>query len=82
VRVPLPDAGVLTLFGKGLKRKSKPVADTGLVKLKVIGKRKVKKALRLHGKRKVKIKVTYTPTGNTAVTKSRKAKLIKKHRRH
>ncbi len=78
VSVPLPDAGSLTLFGKGVKRQSKPVADTGLVKLKVVGKRKVRKALRRRGRRKVRIKVTYTPTGNSPHTASRTAKLIRK----
>jgi hypothetical protein len=81
VNVPLPDAGTLALFGKGLKPKSKPVADTGVVKLAVVGKGKVRKALRRHGSRKVTIKVTYTPTGNEPVTEKRKAKLIKRIRR-
>jgi predicted outer membrane repeat protein len=76
VNLPLPDAGSVTLFGKGLKEKTKPVADTGIVKLKVATKGKARRKLRLNGKRKVKIKVTYTPTGNDPVTKKRKATLI------
>jgi hypothetical protein len=51
------------------------------VKLAVVGKGKVKKALRKRGKRKVAIKVTYTPTGNEANTLTRKAKLVKKKRK-
>ncbi len=81
VNLPLPDSGTLTLFGKGLKSKSKPVADTGIVKLAVVGRGKVKKALRRRGKRKVQINVTYSPTGNTAVTRSRKVKLVRKLKR-
>ena len=85
VSLPLPDIGTLTLFGKNLRTESRAVADTGVVKLPVIGKRKVKKALRRRGRRKVGINITYSPTGNSAVTKSRKVKLVrklKKSKRH
>jgi hypothetical protein len=81
VRLPLPSLGTVTLTGKGLKTKSKAVAGAEVVKLSVIGKGKVKKALRRKGKRKVAIKVTYTPTGNAAATLTRKAKLVKKHKK-
>ena len=82
VKLPLPSSGTLTLSGKGLKTKSVPVAGAEIVKLTVIGKGKVKKALRRRGKRKVKINVTYSPTGNSAATQSRTAKLIRKHKKH
>jgi hypothetical protein len=81
VILPQPSAGTLTLAGKGLKTKSKAVAGQETLKLPVIGKGKVKKALRKRGKRKVAIKVTYTPTGNEANTLTRKAKLVKKKRK-
>jgi hypothetical protein len=81
VGLPLPDNGTLTLSGKGLRTTSQAVADTGVVKLAVIGKRGVKKALRRRGKRKVQIQVTYSPTGNNAVTKSRTAKLVRRLRK-
>jgi predicted outer membrane repeat protein len=81
VRLPLPDAGKLTLFGKGLKRKSKKVAGKAKVKLGVVPKGKKERKLADNGKVKVKIKVKYSPTGNSAVTKKRKAKLVKKQAR-
>jgi hypothetical protein len=82
VTLPLPSFGSLTLEGKGLKAQSRTIAGEETLKLPVIGKGKVKKALRKHGKRKVLIKVTYAPTGNAAVTLTRKAKLVRKHRKH
>jgi hypothetical protein len=81
VKLPQPSLGTVTLAGKGLKTKSKAIAGTSTVKLAVVGKGRVKKALRRRGKRKVKIKVTYAPTGNAAATKTRKAKLVRKHKR-
>jgi hypothetical protein len=78
VKLPQPSAGVLTLEGKGLKKQTKQVTGQTEVKMKIVGKGKVKKALKKKGKRKVTAKVTYTPTGNSAATKSKKAKLVKK----
>jgi hypothetical protein len=82
VLLPQPSAGVLTLAGKGLKSQTKQITGQTELKLKVLPKGKVKKALRKKGKRKVQIKVTYTPTGNSAATATRKAKLVKKRRKH
>jgi len=79
VNLPSPSAGTLTLTGKGLKAKKVVVngAKTSLTMV-VVPKGKVKKALRKKGKRKVAIKVTYAPPGTSAVTKVRKAKLVRK----
>jgi hypothetical protein len=86
VFLPQPSAGSLTLQGKGLKTQTMAITGQGQVKLKVIGKGRVKKALRKKGKRKVQINVTYAPTGNSAATQSRRAKLVRKqrkrHRKH
>jgi hypothetical protein len=88
VLLPQPSAGTLTLTGKGLKTQTLAIAGQTEVKLKVAAKSKaIKKALRKKGRRKVGINVTYAPTGNSAATQSRKAKLIKKkkrkrHRKH
>lgn len=80
--VPLPAAGTITLFGKGLKTQTMPVdGSTGTFNLKVIGTGVVKKALRRRGKRKVSINVTYAPIGQTATTANRKAKLVKKKKK-
>jgi hypothetical protein len=79
VLVPLPDAGTLAISGKGLKTKTRQVADNGMVKLPVIPKGKTKRNERRTGKAKVKAKITYTPTGNAAKTLKKKLKLLKKH---
>jgi hypothetical protein len=81
VFIPQPSAGLLQLRGKGLKPKSVAIAGQAKVKLKVAGKRKVRKALRRRGKRKVGLRVTYTPTGNTPETLTRKTKLVKKKKK-
>jgi hypothetical protein len=82
VNLPQPSVGTLTLEGKGLKKQAKQIAGEGQVKLKVLPKGRVKKALRRKGKRKVQIKVTYAPTGNSPGTATRKAKLVRKHKKH
>ena len=82
VLLPQPSAGTLTLTGKGLKTQTLQIAGESEVKVKVAAKSKaIKKALRRRGKRKVGINVTYAPTGNSAATQSRKAKLVKKKKR-
>jgi hypothetical protein len=83
VLLPLPSAGTLSLYGKGLKTQTAAITGQGEVKLKVaLASKKLRKALRKKGRRKVGINVTYAPTGNSAATQSRKAKLIKKKRKH
>jgi len=82
VTVPVPGNGTATLFGKGLKPQTVVVAQSdGTIGFPVVARGAVKKALRRHGKRKVGINVTYSPVGNAAVTRSRKAKLVLKHHR-
>ena len=77
VLLPLPDAGSVTIAGKGLKTKTKPVADTGKLKLAVIPKGKKAQENRT-GEVKVKAKITYNATGNVAKTLKRKLKLLKR----
>jgi hypothetical protein len=77
VLVPLPDAGKLTISGKGLKTKKVQVADTGKVKLPVIPKGKARKTENATGKAKVKAKITYSPIGNATMTLKAKLKLLK-----
>jgi hypothetical protein len=85
VTLPTPSAGVLALTGKGLKKQTKSITGQASVKLTVATRGGAAKSLRKKGKRKVKFEVTYTPTGNTAATKSRsttlkrRAKAKKKH---
>jgi hypothetical protein len=77
VILPLPDAGSVTIKGKGLKTKTVQVHDNGRLKLKVIPKGKKRKALNASGKVKIKAKVIYNATGNAAKTIKRKLKLLK-----
>lgn len=87
----LPGPGEVGLTGKGLKeiggagiaRKALAVSG-GEVKLKIKPAKKGKKARRLRerlldeGKAKVRVSVTFLPTGGTANTQARKLKLIRK----
>jgi hypothetical protein len=77
VFLPLPDAGTVTIKGKGLKTKTRNVTGGKKVKLPVIAKGKKRKALNQMGKAKIKAKVTYHPTGNAVKTLKRKLKLLK-----
>jgi hypothetical protein len=79
VFLPQPSAGTLTLSGKGLKTQTLTIAGQSEVKVKVaLATKKLRKALKKRGRRKVGINVTYAPPGNSAATQSRKAKLVKK----
>jgi hypothetical protein len=83
VLLPAPSVGTLTLSGKGLKTQTAAIAGQGEVKLKVaLSSKKLRKKLRKKGRRIVGINVTFAPTGYSAATQSRKAKLIKKKRKH
>jgi hypothetical protein len=55
--------GRLTLTAKSVKRQSKAATVAGKVKLLIKPKGQAAKALRKHGKARVKLTVTYTPTG-------------------
>ena len=78
VILPLPDAGSVTIKGKGLKTKTRQVTGAAKVKLPVIAKGKKRKALNATGKAKIKAKVIYNATGNAAKTIKRKLKLLKR----
>jgi hypothetical protein len=83
ISLPSPSTGTLTLSGKGLKAQTAAITgETEVSLLVALASKKLRKALRKKGKRKVGINVTYAPTGNSAATQSRKAKLIKKKRKH
>jgi putative cofactor-binding repeat protein len=78
VILPLPDAGSVTIKGKGLKSKTRQVTGGANVKLPVIAKGKKRKALNASGKVKIKAQVIYNATGNAAKTIKRKLKLLKR----
>ncbi len=81
ITFPLPTFGTVYLFGKGLKKKRATVTADGSVRLRVVTKGGVRKQLRKRGKRKVRVKVKYAPSGIAASTKSRTIKLVKKKRK-
>jgi hypothetical protein len=89
--VTVPGPGEVGLAGKGLKNVGIATASAqkslftpgGVVKLKVKpgkGKaaRKVVRRLKDKGKAKLKVLVTYVPTGGVANTQARKVKLVRK----
>jgi hypothetical protein len=78
VILPLPDAGSVTISGKGLKTKTRQVTGTEKLKLPVIAKGKKRHALDRSGKVKIKAKVTYNAIGSAANTLKKKLKLLKR----
>jgi hypothetical protein len=83
--VDVPNAGLLTLSGRGLRKATtaeavvaKTVTAPGKVKLKVRAKGKKKAKLNETGKVKVRPEITYTPTGGDPSTQSTKLKLRKR----
>lgn len=86
ITVDVPNPGELTASGKGVKASSaagavisKSVA-AGPVKLLIKAKGKKKRTLNETGQVKLKVAVTYTPTGGDPSTRSVKVKLKKKLR--
>ncbi len=83
--VTVAGPGELTLSGNGVKPQrpapwakhapSKPVAGAGDVVLLIKATGNKKKKLKKNGKVKVKASVTFTPTGGTAATQTKKLKL-------
>jgi hypothetical protein len=76
--VKTPDAGTLTLAGKGLKKvvRSSKGAATMYLPIKPVGK--AKKALAKAGKAKLALTLTFAPTGGTAKRISETVKLLEK----
>lgn len=74
-----PNAGTLTLSGKGLKSQSATLTGTATsVTLPVVATGKVLKALKKRGKRAIGINITLQPPGNSAASQTLKTKLFKK----
>jgi hypothetical protein len=83
VVLPQPSGGTLTLGGNGLRAESVQIAGQKEVTLTIAAtSKKLKKALRKKGKRKVGLSVTYAPPGNVATAQSRVVKLVKKRKKH
>jgi len=77
LKVKVPYAGKLTLTGKKVKKVKRSAKKAGTVVLNIRPKPKAKKALAAAGSLKVRIKVTFKPTGGTARSKGRTVKLIR-----
>ena len=76
VKVPYP--GKLTLAGKQVKAAKRKAKKAGTVTLNIRPKPKARKLLAEKGSAKVRIKVTFKPTGGKGKTKGRSLKLIQR----
>jgi hypothetical protein len=81
VRVPGP--GSLLLGGKGLIARSGPgsalvLGGAGTVRLAIVASEKKAAALDRTGRTKIVARVTYTPSGGAALTKTKKIGLVKR----
>jgi hypothetical protein len=83
ITVNVPNPGELTGSGRGVKVPnaavtSRKVRAPGRVRLLIEAMGKKKRKLNLIGKVKVRLEITYTPTGGSTNTQSVKVKLIKR----
>jgi hypothetical protein len=78
VILPLPDAGAVTIRGKGLRSRTRLLTGAAKVRLPVIAKGKRRKALRRNGRAKFKAKISYQPAGSALRTLKKKLKLLKR----
>jgi hypothetical protein len=69
--VKVPGAGVMTVSGKGLAKKKAKAKKAKTLKIQIKPKAKTKTLLAEEGQAKVKAKITFKPTGATAVVKSK-----------
>ena len=81
LKVSVPNPGELVLSGNGVKRvgaaRAVAVTTPGIVRLPIRAKGKKLEKLNETGRVRVKLKVTYTPTGGDPSTQPRKLKLKK-----
>jgi len=81
LKVSVPNPGELVLSGNGVKgvgaTRAVAVTTPGIVRLPIRAKGKKRETLNETGRVRVKLKVTYTPTGGDPSTQSRKLKLRK-----
>jgi hypothetical protein len=76
--VSVPDAGTLTLSGKGAKKATRSSKGAATLKLPIVATGKAKALLRSKGKAKLKLTLKFSPTGGTSASRFRKVTLIKK----
>lgn len=76
--INVPAAGKITVSGKKVKRAQRSAKKAGKVTLNIRPKPKTKKQLAQKGSAKVRVKVTFRPTGGDKLTKSKALKLIQR----
>ena len=76
--VSVPGAGKLVLAGAQVKAQTKSSTGAGVVKLLIRARRKAAKRLRRTGRSRVRANVTFTPTGGSPRSKSRRIRLLKR----
>lgn len=76
--VTLPDAGTLTLSGKGAKKVTRSSKGAATLKLPIAATGKAKALLTSKGKAKLKLTLKFSPNGGTAASHVKKVTLIKK----
>lgn len=81
LQVEVPGPGRLVLSGKKVKKFTRDAKGAGTFALKVIPKAKLARSLRSKGTARTSVRVTFTPTGGTANTRSKALKLIQRQRR-
>jgi hypothetical protein len=67
--------GKAVLSGKKVKKRSKAAKQAGRIKLPIVAKGKTLKQLETSGKAKVKVQVTFTPTGGSTAVFTKKVTL-------
>ncbi|MGA8747033.1 MAG: hypothetical protein WB507_14380 [Solirubrobacterales bacterium] len=78
LQVKLPDAGTIVLSGKQIKTVKRGVLTAGSFSLAVTPKGKLVHKLKITGRVKVTVKVTFTPTGGSAKTETKRLKLLRR----
>ena len=78
--VTVPDAGTLTLSGKGLVPRTTVVGSLGTFSLPVSAKGKPKKKLRRKGKVKLAVQVTFKPSAGPTSSRTTTIQLVKRRR--
>lgn len=76
--VTVPGAGTLSEAGKGVKAANVTASQAGTLSVPVRAAGKARRALARHHKVKLRLKLTWSPTGNTPATQSEKVKLKKR----
>lgn len=77
VAVTVPGAGLLTIGGPGIHRVARTLAAAATVSLPVRLVGDPRQDLLADGRRKVRLTITFTPSGGTARTETRKLTLVK-----